>query len=203
MNYPPFFDKVPSIRLRDPLSEFLGVFKEGKMEITYLECVKLAGHSCPTVAGAYLMAIKGLETLYPDGELPERGAVHIAMRDGEADGVTGVICNVISFIIGANGLSGFKGIGGNFSRDNLVSFNEIMEGELKLTRLATDESVTLSYDPSIISADPRMKDLMMKSLQCRSCAEENEEFGKLWQARVEKILLSTELWDQMITIQKG
>ncbi len=200
MKYPSFFNKVPSIDLKDPLSEFLGVFEEGKMQISYLDCVKLAGHSCPTVAGAYLMAMKGLETLHSDGTLPERGSIHISMRDGEADGVTGVICNVISFIIGANGISGFKGIGGNFSRDNLVSYNEIMEGEVKLTRLATDESVVLSYDPSMVPADPKMKELMMKSLQCRSCAEENEAFGRLWQERVEKILLNQDLWDQMITI---
>jgi hypothetical protein len=203
MNYPTFFDKVPAIQLQDQLSNFLGAFEEGKMEISYLDCVKLAGHSCPTVAGAYMMAVKGLEALYPDGELPQRGAVEISMRDGEADGVTGVTCNVISFIIGANGLSGFKGIGGNFSRDNLVNYNVLMDGEVKLTRLATGESVILSYDPSIIPADPEMKSLMMKSLQCKSCVEENEEFGKLWQARVEKILLSRDLWDQMLTIKKG
>ena len=203
MNYPAFFDKVPAIQLQDQLSNFLGAFEEGKMEISYLDCVKLAGHSCPTVAGAYMMAVKGLEALYPDGELPQRGAVEISMRDGEADGVTGVTCNVISFIIGANGLSGFKGIGGNFARDNLVNYNVLMDGEVKLTRLATDESVILSYDPSIIPADPEMKSLMMKSLQCKSCVEENEEFGKLWQARVEKILLSRDLWDQMLTIKKG
>jgi len=203
MHYPAFFDKVPAIQLQDPLSNFLGAFEEGKMEISYLECVKLAGHSCPTVAGAYLMAVKGLEILFPEEELPQRGAIHISMRDGIADGVTGVICNVISFITGANGLSGFKGIGGNFSRDNLVSYNVPMEGEVKLTRLATDEIVILSYDPSVIPADPKMKELMMKSLQCRSCTEENEEFGRLWQERVEKILLSTEIWDKMITIKKG
>jgi hypothetical protein len=203
MNYPTFFDKVPAIQLQDQLSNFLGAFEEGKMEISYLDCVKLAGHSCPTVAGAYMMAVKGLEALYPDGELPQRGAVEISMRDGEADGVTGVTCNVISFIIGANGLSGFKGIGGNFSRDNLVNYNVLMDGEVKLTRLATGESVILSYDPSIIPADPEMKSLMMKSLQCKSCVEENKEFGKLWQARVEKILLSRDLWDQMLTIKKG
>jgi len=111
MHYPDFFDKVPAIELQDPLSDFLGAFEEGKLEISYLECVKLAGHSCPTVAGAYLLALKGLEALYPeeDGVLPQRGHIHVAMRDGETDGVTGVICNVISFIAGANGKSGFKG----------------------------------------------------------------------------------------------
>ena len=199
MQYPDFFDKVPSISLQDPLSDFLGAFKEGKMEISYLECVKLAGHSCPTVAGAYLMALKGLEALYPE-TLPQRGMVHVSMRDGEAEGVTGVICNVISFIAGANGISGFKGIQGNFSRDNLVSYNVPMNGEVKLTRLDTDTSVTLSYTPAMIPGDPMMQPLMGKTLQGIASQEEKETFGRLWQARVEKILLSQDLWDQMITI---
>ena len=60
MNYPSFFDRVEPISLQDPLSNFLGAFVDGKLDITYLDCVKLAGHSCPTVAGAYLMACKGL-----------------------------------------------------------------------------------------------------------------------------------------------
>ncbi len=199
MNYPYFFDKVPSIRLYDPLSDFLGAFTNGEMEISYLECVKLAGHSCPTVAGAYLMAHKGLQYLYTD-TLPQRGMVHVSMREGEREGVTGVICNVISFIAGAGGVGGFKGIQGNFSRDNLVSYNVPMEGEVTLTRLDTQEHVSLSYDPSIVPSDPAMKPLMGKALQGIATNEEKEKFGELWQARVEKILLSETLWDQMITI---
>lgn len=202
MKYPTFFDKVQPIQLQDPLSNFLGAFEDGLMEINYLECVKLAGHSCPTVAGAYLMALKGLEALYGD-QLPQRGSIHVSMREGEAEGVTGVICNVISFIAGANGASGFKGIGGNFSRDNLVSYNVPMDGEVKLTRLDTDESVILSYDPSMVPADAMMQPLMGKSLQGLASEGEKKQFGKLWQERVEKILLSTELWDKMITINKG
>ena len=202
MKYPVFFDKVQSIQLQDPLSNFLGAFEEGKMEIRYIECVKLAGHSCPTVAGAYLMALKGLEALYGD-QLPQRGSIHVSMRDGEDEGVTGVICNVISFIAGANGASGFKGLNGNFSRNNLVSYNVPMEGEVKLTRLDTDESVTLSYDPSMVPADPMMQPLMGKCMQRLASEGEKKQFGKLWQARVEKILLGTENWDKIITVTKG
>ena len=201
MQYPAFFDEVQSIQLQDPLSNFLGAFEEGKMEISYIECVKLAGHSCPTVAGAYLMALKGLETLYGD-QLPQRGSIHVSMRDGEAEGVTGVICNVISFIAGANGTSGFKGLNGNFSRNNLVSYNVPMEGEVKLTRLDTDESVILSYNPSMVPADPMMQPLMGKCMQGLASEGEKKQFGKLWQERVEKILLSTKLWDTMISIKK-
>ena len=202
MQYPAFFDQVQSIQLQDPLSNFLGAFEEGKMEISYMECVKLAGHSCPTVAGAYLMAIKGLEALYGD-KLPQRGSIQVSMRDGEEEGVTGVICNVISFIAGANGASGFKGLNGNFSRNNLVSYNIPMEGEVKLTRLDTDESVTLSYNPSMIPADAMMQPLMGKCMQGLASEGEKKQFGKLWQERVEKILLGTENWDKMITINKG
>jgi hypothetical protein len=202
MQYPVFFDKVQSIQLQDPLSNFLGAFEEGKMEISYIECVKLAGHSCPTVAGAYLMALKGLEALYGE-QLPQRGSIHVSMKDGEEEGVTGVICNVISFIAGANGAGGFKGLNGNFARNNLVSYNVPMEGEVKLTRVDTDESVTLSYNPSMIPADAMMQPLMGKCMQGLASEGEKKQFGKLWQERVEKILLGTENWDKMITINKG
>ena len=202
MQYPAFFDQVQSIQLQDPLSNFLGAFEAGEMEISYIECVKLAGHSCPTVAGAYLMARKGLEALYGD-QLPQRGSIHVSMKAGEAEGVTGVICNVISFIAGANGIGGFKGLNGNMSRNNLVSYNVPMEGEVKLTRVDTDESVTLSYNPSIIPADAMMQPLMGKCMQGLASEGEKKQFGKLWQARVEKILLGTENWDKMITINKG
>ena len=200
MTYPAFFDKVPSIQLQDPLSNFLGAFEEGKMEISYIECVKLAGHSCPTVAGAYLMVLKGLEALYGD-QLPQRGSIHVSMKAGEADGVTGVICNVISFVAGANGIGGFKGLNGNMSRNNLVSYDVPMEGEVKLTRLDTEESVTLSYNSSMIPADPMMQPLMGKAMKGLASDDEKKEFGRLWQARVEQILLGTENWDKMITIE--
>ena len=202
MKYPAFFDKVQSIQLQDPLSGFLGAFEEGKLQIEYIDCVKLAGHSCPTVAGAYLMALKGLEALYED-QLPQRGSIHVSMNASEADGVTGVICNVISFIAGAGGTGGFKGLNGKLSRNDLVSYNVAMEGEVKLTRTDTSQSVTLSYNPSMIGADPMMQPLMGKAMQGLASDEEKKEFGRLWQARVEKILLSTDLWNDMIKITKG
>jgi len=197
MQYPIFFDQVPTIRLQDPLSDFLGAFEEGEIEITYLDCVKLAGHSCPTVAGAYLMALKGLEKLYPD-TLPQRGMIEISMRDKESEGVTGVICNVISFVAGASGVNGFKGIQGHFSRDNLIRYEVSMHREIRLTRLDTEESIELSYDPSLIPGAPAMKPLMGKALQGLASEEEKKEFRALWQKRVEAILLSPQYWDEMI-----
>lgn len=201
MHYPNFYTQVAPLKLYDPLSDFLGAFKKGELEITYLDCVKLAGHSCPTVAGAYLMAAKGLAALYGD-ELPQRGSIKVEMKENESVGVTGVTCNIISFILGASGASGFKGIQGNFSRNNLVFYNAPISAEVRLTRLDTMRSVNLSYDPSIIKADEKMMPLMGKNLKGLASEEEKRMFQTLWQERVEEILLSTDMHDKLITITK-
>lgn len=198
MLYPHFYTQVPPIKLYDPLSEFLGAFDNGHLTISYLDCVKLAGHSCPTVAGAYLMAREGLHALY-GGALPERGSVKVEMKENIAEGVTGVVCHVISFIVGAGDISGFKGIQGKFSRDNLLFFDADIPTEVKLTRLDTKQSVNLSYTPSSIKPDEIMMPLMEKNLKGLASQEEKVTFGKLWQERVEKILLSTQA---LITITK-
>jgi len=199
MNYPTFFDEVEKISLQDPLSNFLGAFEDGKLEINYLECVKLAGHSCPTVAGAYLMALRGLKELYPD-RLPQRGYIKVEMRDSEDHGVTGVICNVISFIAGAGGRGGFKGLNGNMSRNNLIAFDTDITREVKLTRIDTGDSVELDYDPSSITPSPQMQPLMGKMMQQQASDDEKITFGKLWQERVEKILLGEDHINRLIQI---
>ncbi len=198
MNYPPFFDSVESIKLQDPLSNFLGAFEDGKVEMTYLDCVKLAGHSCPTVAGAYLMALNGVAALYPEG-LPQRGSIKVEMRDAENNGVTGVVATVISFIVGASGDAGFKGIAGNMGRNNLLSYNAQISAEVRLTRTDTGKSVEIDYNPSSVLPSPQMQPLMGKMMQKMASNEEKKEFGRLWQDRVERILIS-ENRDKLITI---
>ena len=49
MEYPEFFNDVPGIVVCDPLAGFLGATKDGLIEYRYIDAVKLAGHSCPTV----------------------------------------------------------------------------------------------------------------------------------------------------------
>jgi hypothetical protein len=77
-----------------------------------------------------------------------------------------------------------------------------MQGEVKLTRLDTQQSVTLSYDPSSVPADPMMQPLMGKSLKNLASQEEKKTFGALWQKRVEAILLTTDIHTQIITMIK-
>jgi len=100
MNYPEFFDTVESIKLQDPIADILGAFEKGEYEITYLEVVKAAGHSCPTVAGAYLLTAAALTALYGD-ERAVRGDLKVEFAESLEEGVAGVIGNVVSHITGA------------------------------------------------------------------------------------------------------
>ena len=200
MIYPSFFDKVEPIIMKDPLAEFLGACKEGIIEYGYTDLVKLAGHSCPTVAGAYLMSKAALDKLYKD-ETPIRGEIKVELRGSLDEGVVGVIGNCISFITGAANEGGFKGIGGNFSRNNKLFFNVKINADVRFTRLDNQKKVSVTYDPSSVPANPRQKELMQKIMQKTATKEDFIEFQKLWQERVEKILLQTPI-ESIITLKE-
>jgi len=186
MNYPNFFNKIETIKLQDPLSAFLGTFENGIVEFTYLDIVKSAGHSCPTVAGAYLCTLNGLKALYKD-ELPKRGDIKLEFSESQTDGVAGVIASVITNITGATTDFGFKGIGGNFNRTNLMFFNQDIKSSVKFTRLDTNESVEVEYNPNSIPPQEKQQALMQKIMQKVASKEDKLEFGKAWQDRVRRI----------------
>ena len=81
MSFPAFFDAVPRFKMRDPLAEFLGAAEGGVLEYAYVDVVKLAGHSCPTVLGAWLTTRAALARLYGD-ELPQRGEIRVQRVHG-------------------------------------------------------------------------------------------------------------------------
>jgi len=62
--FPAFFAAAPTLRVHDPLAAFLGAAQDGILEYHYADAVRLAGHSYPTVAGAYLLTLRGLRTFY-------------------------------------------------------------------------------------------------------------------------------------------
>ncbi|KAA3655027.1 MAG: hypothetical protein DWQ11_02415 [Proteobacteria bacterium] len=185
---PAFYDQVAPIRLRDPLAAVLGAFDDGIYEIGYREVVKLAGHSCPTVAGAFLMARKGLQALYGEA-LPVRGELRVDLPAPVDEGVTGVIANVLSFITGATERSGFHGLAGQFDRRALLFFAQAGVPSLRLTRRDTGASVTLRYDASVVPADPAMRPLMARVVSGQASPDEAAQFRALWQARVRAILI--------------
>ncbi len=186
-DFPEFFKRVPSIVTYDPLADILGTFKDGKIMFNYIQIVKAAGHSCPTVAGAYAMTFHALKALYGE-ELPVRGNVKVEFKEDLEDGVAGVIANVITNITGATSKSGFKGLGGKFARHSLMFFNAPIKSSARFTRVDNGKSVDVFYDPSIVPGSPKQQPLMQKIMQGIATSEEKEEFGRLWQARVEKIL---------------
>ena len=182
----------------DPLAQLLGAFSDGKITYNYIDMVKLAGHSCPTVAGAWIMCAQGLNKLYGE-EIPVRGNIKIEMAGALDEGVTGVIAQCLSLITGAANEGGFKGLGAQFSRNNRLFFDCAIDGEIRLTRLDNDQTVTLAYDPSSIPFHPQMKPLMQKAGQGVLTAEDKAFFAEEWQNRVKKILTQTDQWGQLVT----
>ncbi len=187
MHYPKFFDKVEKIILKDNLADFLGVFEEGLIEFSYTEIVKSAGHSCPTIAGAWLMTLKGLKTLY-GSKIPQRGRILVEFSEDYKEGVAGVIANAVSNITGATEYSGFKGIAGNFVRHSLMKFNAQIDSDVRFTRLDTGKHIDVYYSPDKIPGSPLLQELMPKVLNKVASDSEKKQFGDLWQSRVEAIL---------------
>jgi len=189
MNYPEFFNEVETIKLQDDLANILGAFEDGIIEFTYKDVVKSAGHSCPTVAGAYLIVKEGLKELYKN-ELPKRGEIKVSFKENLEDGVAGVISNVASQITGATVKSGFKGLNGKFARHTLMEFNDNINSSIKLTRTDTNKSVEVIYNPNSILPHKDMSSLMQKVMSGSASNDEKILFGQLWQERVEQILIN-------------
>ncbi|MDD2742831.1 MAG: hypothetical protein PHV02_11180 [Rhodocyclaceae bacterium] len=188
MAFPDFFSDIPPITLRDPLAELLGAAEGGLIEYHFADAVKLAGHSCPTVAGAWLMTVRALRALYGD-EIPERGNIAVAMPEALSDGVAGVIASIASLLTGAAGDGGFKGLAGQYSRRNLLHFEATGAAGLAFTRLDTKLTVDCVLQLNFVPADPRMGHLLPRILQGNATSEETRLFGQLWQDRVRRILI--------------
>lgn len=188
MHYPAFFDEIPAIRLYDPLAEFLGAVDDGVIEYRYLDAVKLAGHSCPTVASAYWMTHRALRALYPDS-LPERGNIRVEFGKEYSEGVTGVIANVVGLLTGAAGDGGFKGIAGAFDRRDKLFFAADIDSEIRFTRLDTGKIVETAVNMQPVPASPRIWELLPKCRNGSASVAETSEFRQLWQERVRALLL--------------
>jgi hypothetical protein len=189
MNYPDFYEQAPVVRTRDPFAEMLGAAQDGVLEYHYADAVRLAGHSCPTVAGAFLMGRAALAALFPDVPA-ERGAVAIHMPAPESEGTTGVTAQVLTLLTGAASDNGFHGIQGRFRRKGLLSFAERKEGEaISFKRLDTGTSVTVSLDVSPVPGDPAQGARMAAILYGNADDEQRAAFANAWQDRVRRLLL--------------
>ncbi|MCR6634231.1 hypothetical protein [Devosia sp.] len=190
MTLPQFFDDAPTLKMRDPLAAFLGAAEDGVIEYRYADAVRLAGHSCPAVAGAYLMVLNGLSALYDD-EIPERGGIEVFMRNERDHATTGVLASVATLLTGAAPESGFQGIGPakRFARKDLLSFETDIDGTLALRRSDTGKGVVVDINTDHVPHELIMSQLMPKAVSGKANAEELAEFARLWQDRVRRMLV--------------
>ena len=191
MAFPAFFTHAPRIVLHDGLAELLGASDDGLMEYGYEDAVRLAGHSCPTVAGAWLMTTHALKALYPEAH-PERGEIQVSFGEPADSGVTGVMANVTSLVTGATTDTGFHGLAGQHDRRNLLSFDADIAGEIAFTRKDTGASVAVSYSARSIPPSPNTMPLLQRILAGQATADQKREFAEAWQDRVQRILKASD-----------
>ena len=178
MDYPAFFDDIETIVLKDELSKFLGVNEHGIIEISFLDIVKMAGHSCPTVGGAYLMALKGLNVLFPYG-MPERGRIKVELRKSPTEDNAGVEGSVLSNITGATADNGFGGlVAGKYSRRGLLFYNAPIDIDIRLTCLDTNKQVGVNCSAKRV-VNPGL--LLMSAIGPDATPEDKKLFPRRFQ----------------------
>ncbi|MBI3930692.1 MAG: hypothetical protein HY325_01570 [Chloroflexi bacterium] len=205
-----FLREVEPIRFREPLAETLGAFKTEKpiLEYTFIDAVKMAGHACPTVAGAYLSCQQALKGLYPD-EIPVRGEIAITVYGEPDEGVYGVMAQVFSLLTGAAAATGFRGLGHRFKRKDLLKFSpqkidpQAMCFEFR--RLDNNRTVLVKFYPQQIPfpADKarRLGELLEGILWEAAKKEEKKEFQDLWMEKVEDMLIKRKEIDRWLKLE--
>lgn len=199
MAFPDFFAHAPTIKVHDGLAETLGASDDGSMEYHYADAVRVAGHSCPTVAGAWLMARAALHALYGN-EPAERGNVEVTMSGDENEGTNGVMAQVFTLVTGAAADNGFHGLGGRYVRRDLLRYNGGDPHAIaRFRRRDTGVEVGVTMDFSAVPPAPEMRQLMGRVFAPDATSDERKGFAHAWQDRVRRIL--TEHADDANAIQ--
>ena len=199
---------VPPIMMRDPFLELLGQ-TDKPIPYTYEEAVKLAGHSCGAVAGAWTITRKALEALYPN-ETPERGKIEIEAPGAEDEWIVGVFGEVMTYVTGASPKSGFPGgpFGQSYRRRNLLNYKEEAAHTPPaylvwiFRRLDTGAQVGVQYDLSLIQppGSPERNKMAAKLARGEATPEEAREWVEYWNARVRFILENADTQEGLFTL---
>lgn len=204
-----FISDVSPIVMQEPLADFLGAFQQhgSYIEYDFEDAIKLTGHACPTVAAAFVCCRKALGHLYL-GEIPTRGNVSVTVHGPRDEKAYGVMANVISLVTGAADSSGFKGIGDNFKRSGLLTFDPDSAEELETFTFArqdkgTKVKATISRKdfPSVEGSD-QLGDLMEKVIAKTASHEEEHQFQNVWMERVKAMVLQEVNVDSWLIIEK-
>jgi formylmethanofuran dehydrogenase subunit E len=206
-----FLRDVEPIRFKEPFAQTLGVFKEKDaiLEYTFMDVVKMAGHACPTTAGAYVCCQEGLKRLYPD-EYPVRGDISVTVYGEPDEGVYGVISQILSFLTGAAPATGFRGLGHKFKRKDLLQFHpEKLDAKglsFEFKRADNGKSVLVKFFPHKIPFDKekaeRLGRLLEKVIWEAAKNDEQTEFQDLWMEKVRDMVLERKKIHEWISIEE-
>ncbi len=199
---------VPPIMMRDPFLELLGQ-TDKPVPYTYEEAVKLAGHSCGAVAGAWTITKKALAVLYP-GEIPERGRIVIEAPGAEDEWLVGVFGEVMTYVTGASPKTGFPGgpFGKGYNRRDLLKYKDTITNTPPpkmiwvFKRIDTGAQVGVSYNLSMIQppATPERGKMAAKMARGEAAPEEAGEWIEYWNARVIFILKNADTLEGFFTV---
>jgi hypothetical protein len=195
-----YITEVPPLMMIDP---YFGIFGQSQVPVPYYyeEAVKVAGHSCGAITGAWTITRKALEVLYPDGEIPVRGQIAVEAPGAEDEWFVGVFGDVITFITGASPHTGF--IGAEFGktddvfvRQNKMVYSEEPTGQLPpmrewiFTRLDTGEKVGVKFNLMIILPIPTPGRVAMgkKMAAGEATPEEAADYYEYWNDRAKFVL---------------
>lgn len=205
-----YITEVKPILIRDPFLELLGQTNQ-PIPYKYEEAVKLAGHSCGAVAGAWNITRKALETLYPN-EVPVRGQIKITAPGGEDEWIIGVFGEIMMYITGAAPKSGFPGgeFGPKYSRRNKLEFqaefSNLQPFELVWTfeRIDNGAKVKVRYDVRkvIPQATPERKAMNKKMAEGSVTPEEASEWIEYWNARVKFVFENADTLEGLIIVEQ-
>jgi hypothetical protein len=173
------------IELRDELAEFLGFTPV--LRYTLEDAGRFAGHLCPTVATAFEMTRLALRELYGNA-MPQRGQISVTVASQPDAFANGPLAQVIGYITGAAGVTGFKGIGGRFNRQNLLNFDPAATpfGSVTFKRLDNGKAVRVTAFGERIAPEPEMPSAMRGALA--GDGAQAARFQQAWARRVRDVV---------------
>ena len=190
-----YISEVEPIMMLEPYFQIFGQSQEA-VPYYYEEAVKLAGHSCGATTGAWTIAKKALEVLYPNGEIPVRGQIAVEAPGAEDEWYVGVFGDIITYVTGAAPKTGF--IGAEFAkandlflRQNKMVYSETPTKQLPpmrewvFTRLDTGAKVGIKFNLVVITPLPTPARIAMgkKLAKGEATAEEALDYAKYWNDR--------------------
>ncbi len=199
---------IPPILMQEPFLELYGQVDQ-PVPYYYSDAVKMAGHSCSAVAGAWTITRKALRHLYPDG-MPVRGHLRVMMPGAEDEWFIGVFGRVISLITGAEAKTGFPGaeFGETYNRRNLMIYTDTPQGtpppkmQWVFERIDTAQKVAVRFDLTKIQppATPAFREMSAQVARGKASADDASQWRQDWNTRVQFLFENADTLPGLFTV---